>query len=288
MKILYIKYGMHHKNHNSMMSYKNITLYIIEKPDILNTLDLSQFDCVYSPSMPIDVNKYPNTKFIFGPHFSVFPEKKQMDIIQGLNSIYIQPSEWALNAWKIFPCCTQNRLEILPFGVDTVSFNEIKPITERSQVFIYFKRRLQTDLDIVYRFLCNNGYNPIIFDYVKRYNETDYINCLKNAKFGFWLDAHESQGFALQEALACNVPLLVWSVTSMSQEEGSSYKDIPAQTNPYWDDRCGEYFTDIQQLETTFNKFITNLSNYKPREFILENLSIEKCEQKLINIIQNI
>ena len=36
MKILYIKNGMHFKNHNSMLSYKNITLYIIENIDVLN------------------------------------------------------------------------------------------------------------------------------------------------------------------------------------------------------------------------------------------------------------
>ena len=41
MKILYIKHGMHFKNHNSIMSYKNITLYVIENPDILNKMDLS-------------------------------------------------------------------------------------------------------------------------------------------------------------------------------------------------------------------------------------------------------
>ena len=76
MKILYIKNGMHFKNHNSMLSYKNITLYIIENIDVLNKLDLSEFDCVYSPSIPIDVNKHPKTKFIFGPHMSVFPENK--------------------------------------------------------------------------------------------------------------------------------------------------------------------------------------------------------------------
>ena len=42
---------------------------------------------------------------------------------------------------------------------------------------------------------------PFVFDYVKRYNEEDYLDCLKNAKFGIILDAHESQGFAIEEAL---------------------------------------------------------------------------------------
>jgi hypothetical protein len=88
--------------------------------------------------------------------------------------------------------------------------------------------------------------------------------------------------------LSCNVPLLVWNVTSLNQEHGSNYPNAPATTIPYWDERCGEYFTDIHQLETTFNKFITNLSEYKPREYILENISIEKCEEKFKNIVNSI
>ena len=41
----------------------------------LNNIDLTQYDVVYCVSHPIQSNKYPNTKFLFGPHFSVFPEK---------------------------------------------------------------------------------------------------------------------------------------------------------------------------------------------------------------------
>ena len=74
----------------------------------------------------------------------------------------------------------------------------------------------------------------------------------------------------------------------MRQEYGSSYNDIPATTIPYWDERCGEYFYNINELEDKFNLFLSKLETYKPREYILENLSMEVCEQKLIEIIKNI
>lgn len=287
MKILYIKYGMHHKNHNSMMSYKNITLYIIEKPDILNTLDLSQFDCVYSPSIPIDVNKYPNTKFIFGPHFSVFPEKKQMDIIRRSNVIYVQPSEWAANVWRNSDLCKNISVKSLPFGVDTDKFRNNKLISERDNVFIYFKSRNPIFLNTIEMFLKSKGINYKIFSYKTRYDENTYIEYLKNSKYGIWIGRHESQGFALEEALSMNVPLLVWDVKSMNEEYGYNYADIPATVIPYWDERCGEFFYDITKLDNIFNLFISKLETYKPREYILENLSMEKCEQKLIDIIEN-
>lgn len=287
MKILYININMHIKNQNALLNYRNVDSYIIHHTNI-DLIDLKQFDCVYSPSEPIDVTKYPNVKFLFGPHFSIFPEKHHMDIIRGENVIYIHPSDWARDAWRNNSLCNGIRIESLPFGVDTNKFNEIMPIEDRNAVFLYYKRRDPNELSFIINFLKGFNINVHVFSYTDKYHENEYINCLHNAKFGFWLDAHESQGFALEEALSCNVPLLVWNVTSLNQEHGTNYPNVPATTIPYWDERCGEYFTDISQLGTTFNKFITNLSQYKPREYILENISIEKCEEKFIDLVNKI
>jgi hypothetical protein len=62
--------------------------------------------------------------------------------------------------------------------------------------------------------------------------------------------------------------------------------DISGTTIPYWDERCGEYFYNLSELEKTFNLFISKLETYKPRDYILDNLTMEKCEEKLIDIIK--
>ena len=269
------------------MNYNNINFFIINHTNI-NLYDLSQFDCVYSPAIPIDVSKYPNTKFIFGPHFSVFPEKNHMDIInKSKNTIYIQPSEWVVQLWNTYHYCNNIKIKALPFGVDTNKFINIKTISEKKLVFIYFKRRNTIELNFLLDFLQSKNIEFKIFNYTEKYSEEEYINYLQNSKFGIWLDAHESQGFALEEALSCDVPLLVWNISSMNQEYGSNYTNISATTIPYWDERCGEYFYDVNELDNIFDKFISKLNNYKPREYILENLTFEKCEEKLINIYKN-
>jgi hypothetical protein len=286
MKILFIDISMHKKNLDALLNY-NINISRINHTN-LDTIDLSQFDCVYSPAVPINISKYPNTKFLFGPHFSVFPQNHQMTIICGNNVIYIQPSKWVVDLWKNFSICSDLNLQHLPFGVDTKKFSPIKNISDRDKIFIYHKRRNPQDLIILQTFLKSLNINFRIFDYVNKYPEEEYINYLKDSKFGIWLSAHESQGFALEEALSCDVPLLVWNVTSLNQEYRSNYPDKPATTIPYWDDRCGESFTEFNELPSVFNTFIDNLQNYKPREYILENLSIKKCSEKFINIVNNI
>jgi hypothetical protein len=286
MKILFIKSTIHHKNLNFILKCENIQFTIINSVNEINNFDLSTFDAVYSPCETIDVSKYPGIKFIFGPQFSVFPENR-LTIIKGPNSVYNLLSNWVTNIWKKYSICNDLKLIQLPFGVDTEKFVNTKSITEKNGVIVYFKHRNPADLHLVENFLKNKEISYNIFSYDTRYNEETYLACLQNAKYCIWIDAHESQGFALQEALSCDVPLLVWNITYMNEEFGSSYSKLDATTIPYWDERCGEYFYNINELKNTFNTFISKLETYKPREFIVENLSIKVCEDKLVEFINN-
>ena len=285
MKILFINTYMHQKNLNALYRY-NISITLHNNTNLEN-INLNEYDAVYSPSSPINVKKYPNIKFMFGPHFSVFPEKHHMEMIEGNNSIYLQPSEWAKNVWLIHPFCKNIIFDSLPFGVETDKFYPCKKITERNKVFIYYKSRQPDELQIVCNFLHNKGINPKIFNYITGYSENEYKEYLQESKFGIWLGRHESQGFALQEALSCDVPLLVWNVVSMNQEYGSNYENIPASTIPYWNNNCGEYFMNAEELPIKYDILIKNIEHYQPRQFIVDNLSIEKCSEKFINLVKN-
>ena len=54
------------------------------------------------PDNSIDTSKFPNKKFIFGPHFSVFPNYKLENIKNDNNNCkYIQPSEWVSQLWNV-------------------------------------------------------------------------------------------------------------------------------------------------------------------------------------------
>jgi hypothetical protein len=273
---LIINSSLHHKNKigiEKILSYLKWNYKYGTEQDIIN------FDIIFSPGLPIDVSKYPNKKFIFGPHFSVFPDHK-MNLINNKydNAVYIQPSKWATDVWKNMGADKILPIETLSFPVDINKFINLNKICNK--VFIYFKRRQPEELEFIIKYLNKKNIEYKIFDYVKRYDETEYINYLQESKYGIILDAHESQGFAIQEALSCNVPLLVWNTKYMSQEYGSNYSDIPCSTIPYWDETCGDYFYDKEDFEKTFDIFIHKLDTYKPRQFILENLSVEKCAER--------
>jgi hypothetical protein len=82
MKILFIKSNIHHKNYNFILKCKIIKFTIVNSVNDIIFFNLHDYDAVISPCEPIEVSKYPNTKFIFGPQFSVFPDER-LNIIKG-------------------------------------------------------------------------------------------------------------------------------------------------------------------------------------------------------------
>jgi glycosyltransferase involved in cell wall biosynthesis len=287
MSFLIIENFLHKKNKEGLikvLEHLKIKYKFGDHSDIVN------YDIIYNPSFPINTQAYPNKKFIFGPHFSVFPDKNSLEQLNSKkynNAIYIHPSDWARDTWINMGANQYLPIHTLPFAVDTELFIPI-PKSEKTEVFVYHKRRNPDELAYVKQFLNKKNINFTVFDYVVGYKETDYIKCLQKANYGIWLDAHESQGFALEEALSMNVPLLVWNITSMNQEYGGKYQNIPATAIPYWDERCGETFTHPSQLEETFVCFVNRLDEYKPREYILENLSVEACSKRFLELIKKL
>jgi len=293
-KILYINSWIHEKNRQGIACILNYLLKLNQiEYKIGSTNEIPNYDIIYSPSQTIDTSLYPTKKFIFGPHFSTFPNYQQLQSLQSKtynNSIYIQPSEWSAQSWKNMNAEQFIPIRTFPFPVDTEKFKplaEAQPI-EKTNVLIYYKHRIQSEFNLLKEFLAQqNVSNYKVFDYKQRYNEEDYLTYLKQCKYGIILDAHESQGFAIEEALSCDVPLLVWSAQTMNQEYNSNYNPIPCTSIPYWNQQCGEYFHHYEELTSTFQTFQNKIeaNEYNPRQYILENLSMEICAERFMDLI---
>lgn len=280
---LLIDIWFHSKNKEGlieMLKYLNYEYKIGTIDDIKD----DKWKVIYNPAEPMDISEYPNKLWLFGPHFSVFPDEKIYKINYKLNNLYyVQPSQWVID---IYGKDLNINMKVLNFPVNMNKFTEIKPISERNQIIIYYKSRKLEELKFIIDSLSlMNITNFRIFSYNHKYTEEDFLNYIQNCKYGIIIGRHESQGFAIEEMLSCNVPLLVWNVKYMSQEVGSNYPDYKATSIPYWDERCGEYFYNVEEFNDKFKLFINNLDKYKPREFIKETLSVEKCSERLQEII---
>ena len=101
--------------------------------------------------------------------------------------------------------------------------------------------------------------------------------------FAILLSSTESQGFAIQEMMANNLPLLVWDKKN-SDFEGIS---ITGSSISYWDNKCGLIVDSYAQLEESFDDFTLNLKNYYPVDLIKRELTFEKFQENLFNQFNN-
>lgn len=249
-------------------------------------------DIVYSASEPMYGEELMlNKKFIYGPHFCVFPYEEPIKKLKNYgNSVYIQPCKWVQSYWVDEFKYKELPIKIFPFPIDVNKYTPGKK-EERTKVCIYFKNRKIDELKFIEEKLKEKNIEYIIIQY-GTYKEDDYRELLKSTKYIILLTAHESQSFSNLCARACDVPLLVWDVDLMAQEEGCPiyYNNVKTKVTsvPYFDEKCGEIFTKKEEFDNTFQKFLTKLDEYKPRDYVLENLTVEKCAQNLKKLVEEI
>jgi hypothetical protein len=180
--------------------------------------------------------------------------------------------------------CNTIQFVARPFGVDTESI----PIanTIRNSVMIYCKHRDPSLYTHVASVLSSKSipYSTVVYG---SYVDPDFKAKLMDTKFVVWIGCHESQGFAFQETLAMNVPILVWDVRTMCDEinNGSpAYSDptLYATTASYWsDDECGIKLYDAAGFEEKFEEMSRRYTEFEPRKFVERELSLDSAFKRM-------
>lgn len=228
-----------------------------------------------------------NIKIVAGPNIYTLPR----EIPENINIdriIWIHPSLWVQKFWEKSTTKKINSI-VWPVGIDTDKF--CPSDTKKDLFIVYNKNRDVSEIEAVSKALeaCQKRFEVITYG---NYQEENYLNLLRRAKGIIWVGRSESQGIGLLEALAMNVPALVWDIYKFGQWSGTG-KDkfnklqldfIEATTAPYFNSNCGIIFKDEAELEINLDKFLTSLNNFSPRSYVMKNLSDTKQAQELINI----
>ena len=217
---------------------------------------------------------------IIGPQVWMFDGYGQF-LIENQNYYkkIIAPSEWVKNKFITKFNLPEDKLAVWPVGIE--EFNNIREVNY--DCLIYFKRRDQSELDAVKKFLVSNGLSYRMVEY-GTYGEDGFKQLVNSAKFCFLINGTESQGIAVQEIMSMGVPIIAWDIKEWL-DQGEAYR-VPATSIPYWDERCGEVFFNIDDLEVTFSKFYATLDQYDPKAFIKDNLSFECSVKTLLDILR--
>ncbi|ACU06092.1 glycosyltransferase [Pedobacter heparinus] len=207
---------------------------------------------------------------------------------------YLQHSEWANNVYK--PYYGTERCETWPAGIDTAQW---KPGKGQKEIDFLIYNKIYWDIETTNKMLRN----PII-DYLNKkgysyteikygnYKERDYRKLLNKCRAMIFLAGHESQGFACCEAMSMNVPVFAWDMGLCMDPARFKWGHpvIPASSVPFFNERCGAKFKDLSSFYHDFEAFRLNVisGHYSPRDYILENLSLKKSAEQMLNIINTV
>jgi hypothetical protein len=207
------------------------------------------------------------------------------------------PGPWMKEVFD--PFYGVDRVDFWPAGIDTEQWNKkIKGTNLTTDFLIYDKVRweyksFEEKLILpIKKHLDDQGLTFEIIRYGK-YNHAELIDKISRAKAVIFLCEHETQGQAYQQILATNTPILAWDRAGYWQDPSyypHRVQYTPVTSVPYWDDRCGEKFATIEDFKNKLSDFISkrNKNKFMPRNYVLENLSLEVSTQKYLDIYNSI
>lgn len=213
---------------------------------------------------------------LVGPNLVVLPTDDLE--IWNLFDHLIVPCDWVEDYFNKFNCTKKTNLHKWAVGIDTDKFS---PRGDKEiDCLIYFKNRSQQELNQVISTLNDKGFSHVVIKYGD-YTEDTFIDVVRKCKFSIVLSSTESQGIAYQEILSMGVPCYIIDKHEWNDRPGYSF---PATSAPFFDNRCGIKCSDL----SFFGAFLYDLNKFSPRDYILDNLTLEKCAGEYFNIMEKI
>ena len=204
----------------------------------------------------------------------------------------IVPGEWI---HKMFEPFYGDKVVSWPVGIDT-TYWEPHHGNNPFDFLIYDKINRDRDNQIVkvrdpiFKIISEQNLTYQIIKYGE-YTQRGLKEMLDNSKAAIFLSESETQGLAYQQILATNTPIMAWDRGGYWQDPDyfpDKVKYQPVSSVPYWDDRCGIKFTGAADFEEKLRLFLTGLNKFKPRDYIMENLTLEICAEKYLQIYNQV
>lgn len=222
------------------------------------------------------------SKLIVGPSLCVVPDITCKIIFDKNIDVIIQPSNWVKDLWTSLSPELAGKIVVWAAGVDLPSENILR---ERKYCLIYQKDADEILLSRVVESVASAGLTPRIIRY-GHYRHKQYFNILRESKMMVYLSQSESQGIALQEAWAMDVPTLVWN-RGYWQYKSYTWKDDKISA-PYLSNETGMFFKDANDIKLRLPDFMNKLSAFTPRKYVLDNLSNRVAAERFIDIIKGL
>lgn len=211
---------------------------------------------------------------------------------------FLQHSRWVLDYVRSANIYDDGIFDLWPAGVDVEEWRPVGSIHRRDfDVLIYNKLRWDIaarEADLVQPIRQSLTRRALTFCELRygAYGIADYKDRLSRSKVMIFISEHESQGLAYQECMAADVPVFAWDQGYWLDPDRFKHGRpmVPATSVPFFDERCGMKFVDFADFEENWDAFFNTAlyKKFRPREYVVENLSIEKSTDRMLEIYESV
>ena len=217
------------------------------------------------------------------------------DLFTDTQAIYnVQNCEWAAAMYRPI---YGDRVKIWRMGIDQDRYAPVPAQSKEFDFLIYDKIRWPDTP--AYRGLletCREAFQTagattqyIRYGKYPKGRESAYHDMLRRSRAMLFLSENETQGFAYNEALSLDVPILAWNFGRWCDPNRFRFgmDGAPATSIPYWDERCGVDFRGREDFAERLGLFLSRLreGSFAPREYVMENLRLEQGAQAYLDLL---
>jgi hypothetical protein len=222
-------------------------------------------------------------KLLAGPNLMVFSTEFNNILSSKEIDVCLVPSDWVRIAYEEDSPALAGRIKSWPAGVDE-NFWQPDNALPKNKVLVYQKNAPEELTEKVLEKLkvLNFETTEIIYN---KYKVENFKKTLAESSLAIFLSRSESQGIALQEAWAMDVPTFCWQPGELTI---NNRKYSTFSSCPYLTDATGKQWKTIEDLEKLLIDFKTKKISFAPRNWIENNLTDQLSAQKLLDIINTV
>lgn len=222
-------------------------------------------------------------KIIAGPNLVVTPKDSDKILHDENIDIILVPSKWIADFYCNNLTEKQGKkVQVWPAG--TIIPNQ-SDTQIRDNILLFIKNVDKKLADDIENYLINEKLHFTIIKY-GNYKQEKYYSTLEKSKLIIYLQVVESQGIALQEAWARNVPSLVLEKSEFVYPNGkTAYGQVSA---PYLTKECGLFFKDFNDFQIKLREILNNTHTFSPHKYCQDNLSDKVSAQKYLDILKSL
>lgn len=217
-----------------------------------------------------------------GPNLITVPDEYSGMIASKYVDLCLVPSDWVRDKYLLREPSLQGRIFVWPVGID-IKYWKPRSKINTNRVLFYIKNYKNTFfLDKLEKIMRDKLGIVVTKLYYDNYKKIDYRDLLQKIDYAIFFTGTESQGIALLESWASNVPTVVVRAENWTSASGHVYK---ASSAPYLSDETGFFIgEDCQSINFLINN-ISKITDLHPRNYAEKFFSDEVCSKRLYQAI---